>query len=172
MTPKIPLVFALHATSRGFGYVVFEGPFSPYDWGLVTAKGDKNVACLRKLEKLLDRHQPETLLLEEPGSVANRSDRIARLYKAATALSAGRTIDVAVYRLQDIKACFASVGARTRHEVAEAIARQIPAFDHKLPRPRKPWESESRRMALFCAAALVLTHFQLGANRLFDHLAE
>ena len=172
MTAKQGLVIALHATSRGFAYAVFEGPFSPYDWGSMTAKGEKNAACLRKLGKLLSRYQPEILLLEEPRSVANRSDRIVRLYKAIVALCASNGVEAAVYRRQDITACFASVGAQTRQEIAEAIARQIPALDHKLPKPRRPWEGESRRMALFCAAALILTHYQLGAYRLFDDLSE
>ena len=155
------LVLALHASSRGFGYVVFAGPFAPHDWGTVGASGDKNSVCLRQLEKLLDRFSPETLILEEARSVANRSDRIARLYKAITALCLGRSIDVAVYRFGDIKACFASIGARNRQEIAEAVARQLPALDHRVPKPRKPWQSEARRMPLFCAAALGLTHYQL-----------
>lgn len=172
MTPKNPLIFALHATSRGFGYVVFEGPFAPYDWGTVTARGDKNATCLRKLEKMLDRFIPETLLLEEATSVANRSDRIGRLYKAIGGLCISRNIDVVIYRFGDIKACFASVGARTRQEIAETVALQIDAIGHRKPKPRKPWQSEDRRMAMFCAAALVLTHYQLGASSLFDELME
>lgn len=170
MSVRLPLVFAFHASSRGFGYVAFEGPFSPHDWGTVAARGDKNATCLRRLEKLLDRLQPECLLLEERHGVANRSDRISRLYKSITAICVSRSIELAVYRLDDIKACFRSVGAVTRQEIAEAVARQIPAFDHKVPRPRRPWESEARSMALFCAAALVLTHYQLGAQSLLDEL--
>jgi len=170
MSAKLPLVFALHATSRGFSYVLFEGPFAPYDWGSAIAKGYRNAVCLRKLEKLLDRHHPEILLLEEPKDVTNRSGRIVRFYKAIIALCAGRSIEVAIYRYHDVKTCFASVGAQTRQEIAEAVARQVPAFDHKLPRPRTRWQGESRRMALFCAAALVLTHYQLGAQRLLDDL--
>lgn len=170
MIAKNPLIFALHATSRGFGYVVFEGPFAPYDWGTVGARGDKNGVCLQKLEKMLDRFMPETLLLEEARSVANRSDRIARLYKAIVALCVSRSIDVAIYTLGEVKACFASAGARTRQEIAETVARMIDALGHRVPKPRKAWQSEDRRMALFCAAALVLTHFQLGASRLFDDL--
>ena len=164
------LIFALHANARGFGYVVFEAPFAPHDWGTVGAKGDKDSVCLRKLEKLLDRFMPETLVLEEAKSVANRSDRIARLYKAIIALCQGRSIDVAVYRLGDIKASFASIGAQSRQEIAEAVARQIPALDHRVPKARKPWQSESRRMPMFCAAALALTHYQLGSSNLFDRL--
>lgn len=170
MMRKKPLIFALHANSRGFGYVVFGGPFAPYDWGTVGAKGDKNSVCLRKLEKMLDRFSPETLVLEEARSVANRSDRIARLYKAIVALCHGRSIDVAIYRLGDIKACFASVGAQSRQEIAEAVARQLPALDHRVPKPRKPWQSESRRMPMFCAAALALTHYQVNTTSLCSEL--
>lgn len=172
MILKKPLIVALHATSRGFGFVVFEGPFTPYDWGTVIARGDKNAICLQKLEKMLDRFTPEMLLLEEAKSVANRSDRIARLYKAIVALCTSRSIDVAIYTLGDVKACFASAGARTRQEIAETVARLIDALGHRAPKPRKPWQSEDRRMAMFCAAALVLTHFQMGASRLFDDLTQ
>ena len=170
MTAKNPLVFALHATARGFGYVVFEGPFTAHDWGTVVARGDKNATCLRKLEKMLDHFSPETLLLEEAKSVANRSARITRLYQAVTMLCIARSIEVAVYTLGDIKACFAGAGARTRQDIAETIARQIDAFGHRMPRKRAQWQSEDRRMSMFCAAALVLTHYQLGAARLFDGL--
>ncbi len=170
MKARQHLIFALHATSRGFSYVAFEGPFSPYDWSTVVVRGDKNAACLRRLEKLLDRLQPISLLLEEPSSVANRSDRITRLYKAIAAICTTRSIELAVYRLQDIKACFRPVGAVTRQEIAEAVARMIPAFGTDVPRPRKLWNGTSRRMALFCAAALVLTHYQLGASSLFNEL--
>ena len=162
--PKHSLVLALHATSRGFGYVVFEGPSAPFDWGMVGAKGDKNAHCLRKLEVMLDRFMPETLLLEEATSVANRSGRIAKLYVATASMAVSRGIEVVIYKLGQIKACFASVGATTRQEIAEAVGRHIDAFRHRLPKQRKPWQAQDRRMAMFCAAALVLTHFQLGTS--------
>ncbi len=173
MKPKAALTFALHATSRGFGYVVFEGPFTPHDWGSVTARGEKNAVCLRKLDAMLERFTPEALLLEAFGEGSSvRSDRIVRFYQAAASMAASRGIDVCIYPLRDVKACFAKVGARTRQEIAEAVGRHIDAFGHRLPKPRKAWQSEDRRMALFCAAALVLTHFQFGASRLFDDLVQ
>ena len=172
MTPKNSLILAIHATSRGFGYVVFEGVGAPYDWGTVGARGDKNAICLRKIEMMLDRYEPETLLLEEAKSVANRSARITRLYTAIASMAAHRSIEVAIYTLGQIKTCFAKVGAVTRQDIAEAVGRHIEAFRHSMPKPRKPWQAEDRRMAMFCAAALVLTHYQLGAGRLFDDLCE
>lgn len=171
MILKNPLVFAVHATSRGFGYVLFEGPFSPYDWGTVGAKGDKNAVCLRKLERLLDQHAPATLLLEACGNDSwVRSHRIERLYKALSAVAVTRCIEVLMYTRRDIQACFSSVGARTRQEIAEAVGRHVDAFHHRTPAPRKAWQNEDGRMALFSAAALALTHFQFNASGLFDQL--
>lgn len=172
MSKPLFLIFAVHATDRGFGYVLFEGPFTPFDWGLVFASGDKNAVCLRKIEYLLDRFSPETLLLESFGKGTSlRSERIARLYRSMISLATSRSVNVVVYTRADIKAAFRTVGAVTRQEIAMAVANHIEAFRHRLPKPRRPWESEDRRMALFNAGALVLTHFRLGASGLFEDLA-
>lgn len=169
MKPNTALTFAMHATSRGFGFVVFEGPFTVHDWGTVVARGDKNAVCLRKLEAMLDRYMPEALLLEATGKGSSlRSERIARLYQAVASMAVARSVDVWVYPFKDVQACFRDLGARTRQEIAEAVARHVEALSNRVPKPRRPWDSEHRRMAVFCAAALVLTHFQFGAARLFD----
>ena len=76
------------------------------------------------------------------------------------------------YSRADIKGAFRTVGATTRQEIAQAVARQVEAFRHRLPSPRKPRESVDRRMAMFNAGALVLTHYRLGAASLFDDLLQ
>ena len=63
---------------------------------------------------------------------------------------------------KEVRTCFASVGAGTKYEIAKAIATQIPAFAHRIPRFRKPWMSEDPRQSLFDAAALGLTYFTRG----------
>jgi Holliday junction resolvasome RuvABC endonuclease subunit len=175
MKPQPSRVFAIHATSRGFAYAVFNSPFCPHDWGAVTARtgGTKSVACLNKIDKLLDRYTPESIVLEEFGrGKSDRKPRLTRLYRAIASLAASRSIEVFVYAKAQIQACFVGVGARTRHEIADAIARQFEMFRHKLPKIRKPWQSEHRGMALFCAVALVVTHYSLGASSLFESLRE
>ncbi len=162
---------ALQPTHRGFAWVAFEGPFTPYDWGMVEPKRKKNEKCLRALEKLLARLTPETLLLEafeRPNAL--RNDRIGRLCRAMMALADSRGAQVAIYSRGDVRACFASVGARTRYEIAAAIARHLEAFRHRLPKRPQAWESADRRLSLFAAVALVLTHYQLDAGRVFDDL--
>lgn len=166
MMPVNPIqgrVLGFHPTARGFGWVVFEGPFRPMDWGLVSARKDKNATCLKRLKRLLIRFAPETLVLEAyDRETTRRARRIARLGVRARTLADGQGIETAVYTRAEIREAFAEVGATTRRDIAEAVARHLDAFRHRLPPRRKPWESEDAREALFAAAAVVLTHHRSG----------
>lgn len=170
--PRAGFVLGVHPTSRGFGWIVFEGPFAPHDWGNVIARGgDKNAKCLAQVEKLLSRFEPDTIVLEAfEKRRSARADRIAHLGRAITALAADRGIAVAIFTRGEVKACFASVGALSRQQIAEAVSRHLPALAHRIPKPRRPWESDNPRMALFSAAALVLTQYQYCASQFLDGL--
>jgi len=173
---KVPrqegLVLGFHPNSYGFGWVAFSSPLSIYDWGLCHTKKRKNERCLRRLEKLLDRLQPEVIVLETFENGEKRSERVVALCRAVVALAIGRRIEVAVYASTQIRSCFGSVGARTRQEAAEAIARNFEALRPRLPKPRKVWDAPDRRMAIFDAAAAVQAHYQIRAASLFDGLLE
>jgi len=172
-TPFRPLTLAIHPTSRGFGWAALASPLSPYDGGLFEVRTDKNPVCLRKIEALFERLEPETVVLEafEKRNSA-RADRIARLCRAVVAMANDRGVEFAIYTRRDIEAAFAEVGARTRQEIAEAVARRLPALHPRLPCKRKAWDGEDRRMALFNAAALVLTHYRHQAQGIFDDLKD
>ncbi|HYC74676.1 hypothetical protein [Brevundimonas sp.] len=156
-------VLAFHPTSRGFGWVLFEGPFAPVDWGLVSVGADKNASCLRRLERLLDRSAPETLVLEAyDRATTRRALRIADLCRAVRRAADHRGVETAVYSRAEVREAFSEVKARTRREIAEAVARHCEAFRHRLPKRRRPWESEDARGALFAAAAVGLAHYRQG----------
>ncbi|MEJ7925766.1 hypothetical protein WG908_03235 [Sphingobium sp. AN641] len=170
--PYKALTLAIHPNSRGASWIAFENPFSPYDWGTVGTRGrEKNARVIAGLEKILLRLSIETIVLEafERGTSKRRS-RVAKLGRAIVALASSRSIDITVYTLGDVRSCFASVGAVTRQDIADATARMLPAISHLVPKRRRPWEGEQWRMSLFAAAALTLTHYQLGASRVFDDL--
>lgn len=154
-------VLAVYATARGFAFVLFEGPENPIDWGAKELRGRrKNNRTLDEVEKLIDRYRPDALVIEdisEKGS--RRSSRIRRLYRALGHLAATEYVDLYRYSRNVVRGTFAPTGAVTKVEIAEAIARQIPALGHRLPRERKIWMSEDPRQSLFDAAALALTHF-------------
>lgn len=161
MKLKNPPIMALHATSRGFGFVVMSGPFSLVDWGTRSARKNKNATCLASLTTLLDRFDPHTLVLEDPSLSPRRSARINRLYQAIAALCLSRSIDLAVFTRADIHHCYASVGALTWQDVAEAVERQLEPLRGLVPKRRKAWQSESRRMSIFAAAAAAMAYWQL-----------
>ena len=171
--PRRPLTLGVYPTVRGFGWIAFEGPLAAYDWGLVEVMGEKNARCLRKLERLIERLQPETLVLEafeKEDSI--RADRIARLCRGMISIAHGRGLDAAIYGRPEIELCFGPVGARTRQEIAEVVARNVEVLRSRLPNKRRPWQSDDRRMALFCAAAVVLTHFRYNAQLFLDDLKD
>jgi hypothetical protein len=173
LTPRRSYVFGFHPTARGFGWVAFEGPFAAYDWGIFTATGDKNTTCLRKLEELFDRITPETLVIEAFDKQSSlRSDRIRRLCLSVVSLATDRGADVAVFTRSDIQSCFATVGARTRDEIANAVAQHVPALEPRLPKRRGAGDSEDKRLSLFCAGALVLTYYHFGAAQILDDLRD
>lgn len=162
---RTPVTLGVYPTARGLGWVAFEGPRALHDWQLVEVRRNKNIACMRRMEELFERYHPETLVLEtfERRNSA-RTDRISNLCRAMVALAHDRGVEVAIYGRHDVEGCFSTVGARTRHEIAEAVARHLSCLTDRLPGKRLPWKSEDRRMALFCAGALVLTHFRRNAQ--------
>lgn len=158
------LIMGFHPTSRGFGWIVFEDGVRPIDWGLVSARGDKNAVCLKRLEGLLDRFRPDVLVLEAADPErSRRARRIAQLCAAVGEAADARGVETTVYSRADVRTAFAEVRATTRRQIAEAVARHMEAFRHRLPQPRRPWESEAAGESLFAAAALVMTHVRLGA---------
>lgn len=164
MRPDLPrdLVLAVAPNTRGIAYAYFEGPLSPVDWGIKELRGhDKNGQGLSAVRSLVEHLQPDVLVLEDYSAHrTRRADRIVRLQRMIASYAATEAIEVAGYARSDIRATFAPAGATTRYQIAELIAGQVHAFSFRLPPVRKLWMSEDRRMALFDAAALALTHFR------------
>ena len=155
------LLLAVVPNTRGIAFTYFEGPLSPVDWGLKETRGaGKNGQSLAALAELITRLQPDVLILDDyTTGHPRRAPRIQRLQKLVVAHAASQAIEVVRYTRDDVRTTFAPAGAVTRYEIAELIAGQVDAFSFRLPPVRKLWMTEDRRMALFDAAALAMTHF-------------
>lgn len=158
----VGLVLAIHPTARGFGWVLFETAVLPVDWGLASAKRSRTSRLIARAERLLNRHEPAVLVLEEFDGRDGRAPRIQALCRDLIRLAGSHGLETAIYRRAVVQATFA--GAVTRHAVAQAIAQRLSAFDHRLPKKRRPWESEDPRQSLFDAAALALTHYAVAGS--------
>ena len=164
------LVLAIYPSSRGFGFVFFEGPSSPFYWGIKEIKArHKNMRAIAAIKKLVDRYRPEVIVIEETaGRNPRRGSRIRKLYRMIMHLAAAEYIDVYRCSRTEVKACFASVGASTHHEIAKALSTQMPAFAELVPRVRRGWMSEQPRESLFNAAALGIAYFSRGVPSLYQ----
>lgn len=163
---KQGLVLAVHPTSRGFGWVLFESPLVPVDWGLASLKAKRSARSLARFERLLDRYDPKVVVFEQFNEhPARRAKRIQELYRRMIALAGGRGIYTPIYSRETIRECFESSGARTRHDIALSIAEQIEVFRRRLPRERKRWDGEDVRQSLFDAVALALTYFAVDGRK-------
>jgi Holliday junction resolvasome RuvABC endonuclease subunit len=155
------LVLALYPTSRGFAFVLFEGPETPFDWGVKDIKGPKkNAKCIDAIEKLIEEYPVQAIIIEntnENGS--RRSERIRRLYRSIAHLAESRNLDIEWYSRREIRETFAGAGAATKYEIATLIAQRMPGFTHRLPRLRKLWMSEDPRQSLFDAIALGIVYY-------------
>lgn len=160
MNHNTQYVLGLHPSSRGFGWILFEGPLSPFDWGAVDIRFNRNARALARIEEIMDKYQPEILALEAfEGEEAHRSGRIRKLYRGIIRRAEARRIVVCIYSRPQIRAAFTGTGAQTREEIAAVIAEHIEALRPKLPKRRKIWIGEHPNIALFCAAACALTFY-------------
>ena len=159
-------VLAIDPTTRGFGFVVFEGPERLIDWGLFHAKRDKDAACLRRVGVLLDRYEPAAVVVEDLTSPScRRCARVRALIDAIRELASRKNIRARSVSRRSVLRSFSEVGVSVKYQIAGAISSRFPELAPRLPPPPKPWMSEREGMSVFDAAAFAVTHFQLGEGR-------
>lgn len=125
------------------------------------SRTERNSQSMSEIVKLLDRYHPDIVVLENWGVAGSRrSERMRRLYRSIAHGARTRDIEVRRYTRADVSSTYASVGAVSRYEIAQATAREFPAFAHRLPRSRKTSESERKVIGLFQAAALCITCYR------------
>jgi hypothetical protein len=146
-------VVAIDPTTRGFGYAVLEGPKNLIDWGLVHVllRTDRNI--LSRVENILDRCLPDILVLED-GRGTRRRERARRLIKLIEEMAKRRKVPVVRVSRTRVRQTLSP--ARTKQDIALAIASIFPEIAPRLPRYRRPWMSEDERMNIFDAVSFAL----------------
>ena len=161
-----PFVLALSPSPRGFAFVLFEGPITPFDWGIKDLRGkDKNERTLAAINKLIREYHPSAIIVEATDAKeSRRGPRIRKLVPKIEAFTKAEALPVFRYSRRQVREVFAKEGAQTRPEIAKAIAARIPALASRLPPLRKLWMSEDARQSLFDAAALGCVFFARAAH--------
>ncbi len=154
-------VLAIDPASRGFGFAVLEGPKRLIDWGVKSARVNKDKRCLKLIEDLIERYEPDVIVVEDYESKGSRRcRRVQQLIEGILILAGKRKIRAQMYSRRTVKKSFSQSGPKNKHQMATAIAKQFPELAPRLPPARKPWTSEDYRMSIFDAVALALTFFE------------
>src|SRR5258708_34838862 len=152
---RYAFVLAIYLNTRGFAFVLFEGPLAPVDWSVREMRGSrKDARCLARIVTILDQYLPDVLVLQDTSEQGTRrARRIVKLNEAVAALAEARGLPGYVYSRDKVREAFELFGVTNKQALAEIIAKHIPAFERYVPPPRKPWKSEDARQGNFDPAA-------------------
>ena len=135
--PDWDLVVSVHPTYKGFGWVVFEGPLAPVDWGISSSKGNRSAKSMRRFQELLNQYQPSVLVLEKfAGDKTRRGARIQDLAQSMRGLAVNREMEVAIYPRELVSGLVADNPKAKRQQVAEAVCQLLPILRFRLPPKR------------------------------------
>jgi len=159
-------LIAVDPVSRGFGFVVLEGPSRLIDWGVAHVKTEKHKRCLQRIVELTDHYQPDVLVTENPAATGSRRcARVEELIGEVRHLARQKRIASRQISRTQIRRAFPDVDRVTKREIAVAVTQRFPQLLPHLPQPRKPWMSEDQRMAIFDAASFGLAYLYSVAAR-------
>ena len=151
-------VLSIDPTSKGFGFVVLESPTTLVDWGGKAIRKQDETKTLAKVSELIHLYLPEIIVLEDHRG-SRRCVRVQNLLDGVCHLATTEGLKTRSVPISRVKKVFLTFRANTKHEIAHAVAQQLPELAPELPRYRKAWMSEGSQMAIFDAAALALTYF-------------
>src|SRR5262245_40751649 len=127
-------VLAIDPATRGFGFAVLEGQDRLIDWGVKETKTDKNVRSLKLISELIEQYEPRVVVLEAyDGKGSRRCRRVGSLIDEISTLAVKRQTKVRRFSRKDVKKAFLDVGAKTKYEIAIAIAKRFPELAPRLP---------------------------------------
>jgi hypothetical protein len=156
-------LLALEARSGKIGFVIFEGPGSLLDWGVLgcaepTSRLRKVVA--KRVRPLLFRYRPLAVVMRGDNHYSSRSP--ARLRVSARSIRKEAHLAEVEFRLVKTKSrkrFLVQLGCIAKHQVVQLIARLFEEIYWRAQPQRKAWHSESYHTVIFDAAATGLVAF-------------
>jgi Holliday junction resolvasome RuvABC endonuclease subunit len=147
-------ILAIDPTSKGFGFAILEGPTALIDWGVRHASEDKNRRSLEKVSELIDRYQPDVLVVERTTAKGcRRRLRARQLIEDLPGLALEHGLRTKRVSRRRAQLCFSKTGSATKRQIAVALTLRFPELEPHLPPVRKPWMGEDERMSIFDAVA-------------------
>lgn len=151
---------AVHVRPRSIGFVVMENAII-IDSGTRFCDQTRFDDCLgNRFDRLLRLYKPFCVIVKGARSLTIDA-RKRRVFAAIKNGAVGQSIALISVKSAHVQKYFLRYDAKTKYEIAETIGRRMPELAWKLPRRRKPWESEHYRMSIFDAAAIAMAYLEL-----------
>jgi len=117
---------------------------------------------ISRLMFLLQLYAPSVVVARRTRQVRGEpAERAARVFRRIRQELTRRSIPFIPLDRNDIRKVFGALGCRTKHEIAAAVAERFQELKPRVPRPRKPWDPERKRSAIFDAIATAIAFNEL-----------
>ena len=158
-----PVVLALDLRHRRFGYAAFRGRRTLLEWGQrvypAVGAAERELAQ-KRISKLLTGIRPDLIVLKhERWNRAQTDAHLANPLWALKSEASVRSIPIRLVKDDVIRATFTPFGCRTKYEIAAALGTIFPELLSSIPPPRKAWQAEHPRTAMFDAVALGMAYW-------------
>lgn len=155
-------VLGIYPNSYGFGFALMQGALTVIDKGMMKIKPACNTEAMGKIKELIAKYEPERIILEDFESNRSfKSPRIKQLIRSVQSYLKAKDIPASLYSREQIRLVFEIWNAKTRYQIAEVIARNIPKLKMLFfDKPKYP-KSEAYSSALFDAVSICICHYYL-----------
>ena len=147
------LSVAVSTGRLGFAFLV-DG--TPYDWGLSLVASESTRSAYEHTTAWIEYYQPQLVVTERVDGNSRKGTVSRDLNNAILKAAQQANVEIAcVDRIQRHANKFAE---------AQALAERFPELQPYVPKPRKQWESEPRRMIMFEAVSMALSVTDFAAD--------
>jgi hypothetical protein len=159
-------VIALDLRPRQFGFAIMEGPRRLLDWGVKRYRTHGNAAHIiqKRISRLLTLFAPTAVILEFAPSREPGDPRRQLVLEVIQTEVLRRAIDLVLISKNDVRDILGGGERVTKLQLATDAALIFPELSWKLPRERKPWQSQQHNIAAFTAISLALAYWKLCAS--------
>jgi hypothetical protein len=158
--PTITRLLGIDVRPRRFGFIVIENSVV-LDSGIRMCDKPGFDNCLGQgFDRIMKTYNPSALIVRGANGI-HANPRKRKVAAAIRRRTKQHNVEVISIRPATVRHYFSRYNATTKYQIAQSVTALLPELAWKLPRDRKPWETEHHRMSIFDAAAAVIAHLEL-----------
>jgi hypothetical protein len=170
-----PRILALVIRASRLGFVVFAGPKQILDWGThsIPRAGPSAERSSKRILALIRCFTPSAIAVKLARRKNDVDTRLAKkLLRFIVHEATLRSTLVVRINEKDIKRGFQMFKGKSKYDRARVLVSVFPELDWKMPRERKPWQTEPRAMMVFDATAIGFAYWQKHDTQSVTHVAQ